>query len=85
MAEHELSANEVEERIKAAFAPYDTKVDISDSGMRLDFFVYDDEGQQIHESHTKKADNEYQRPSTLEAILRHNRSVLELKGYKFTN
>ncbi len=85
MAEHELSADEVVERIKAAFAPYDTKVDISDSGMRLDFFVYDDEGQQIYESHTTKADNVYQRPSTLEAILRHNRSVLKLKGYKFTN
>ncbi len=85
MAEHELSADEVVERIKAAFAPYRTEVYISDSGMRLEFFVYDDEGQQIHESHTKKADNEYQRPSTLEAILRDNRSVLELKGYKFTD
>ncbi len=85
MAEHELSADEVVERIKAAFAPYRTEVDISDSGMRLDFFVYDDEGQQIHESHTKKADNEYQRPSTLEAILRDNSSALELKGYKFTD
>ncbi len=85
MAEHELSANEVEERIKATFAPYDTKDDISASGMRLDFFVYNEEEQQILESHTKKADNEYQRPSTLEAILRDNRSVLELKGYKFTN
>ncbi len=85
MAEHELSADEVVERIKAAFAPYRTEVHISDSGMRLDFFVCDDEGQQIHYSHTTKADNDYQRPSTLEAILRDNRSVLELKGYKFTN
>ncbi len=85
MAEHELSADEVVERIKAAFAPYRTEVDISDLGMKLKYVVYDDEGQQIHESHTKKADNEYQRPSTLEAILRDNRSVLELKGYKFTD
>ncbi len=85
MAEHELSADDVVERIKAAFSPYDTKVDISDSRMRLDFFVCDDEGQQIHESHTTKADNEYQRPSILEAILRDNRSVLEQKGYTFSN
>ncbi len=85
MAEHEISAGEVVERIKTALSPYDTKVDISDSGMRLDFFVYDDEGQQIHESHTTKADNEYQRPSILEAILRDDRAVLELQGYKFTD
>ncbi len=85
MAEHELSADEVVERIKAAFAPYRTEVDISDSGMRLKFVVYDDEQQRSQEVNTTKADNEYQRPSTLEAILRDNRSVLELKGYKFTN
>ncbi len=85
MAEHELSADEVVERIKAAFAPYRTEIDISDLGMKLDFFVYNEEEQQILESHTKKADNEYQRPSTLEAILRHTRSELELQGYKFTD
>ncbi len=85
MAEHEVSADEVVERTKATFAPYDTKVDISDAGMNLDFFVYDDEHRQILESHTTKADNEYQRPSILEAILRDNRGVLELKGYKFAD
>ena len=85
MAEHELSADEVVERIKAAFAPYRTEVDIYDLGMKLNFFVYNDEEQQILKSHTTKADNEYQRPSILEAILRDNRAVLELQGYKFTD
>ena len=85
MAEHELSADEVVERIKAAFAPYRTEVDISDLGMKLKFVVYDDEQQRSQEVNTTKADNEYQRPSILEAILRNNRSVLELKGYKFTD
>ncbi len=85
MAEHELSADEVVERIKAAFAPYRTEVYISDAGMNLDFFVYDDEHRQILESHTTKADNEYQRPSILEAMLRDDRDVLELQGYKFTD
>ena len=85
MAEHELSADEVVERIKAAFAPYRTEVDISDYGMKLKFVVYDDEQQRSQEVNTTKADNEYQRPSILEAILRDNREVLELKGYKFAD
>ena len=85
MAEHELSADEVVERIKAAFVPYRTEVDISDYGMKLKFVVYDDEQQRSQEVNTTKADNEYQRPSILEAILRDNRNVLELQGYKFTN
>ncbi len=85
MAEHELSADEVVERIKAAFAPYRTEADISDLGMKLKFLVYDDEQQRSQEFNTTKADNEYQRPSILEAILRNNREVLELQGYKFTD
>ena len=85
MAEHELSAYEVVERIKAAFAPYRTEFDISDLGMRLEFVVYDDEHRQILESHATKADTEFHRPSILEEILRDNREVLEMKGYKFTN
>ncbi len=85
MAEHELSADEVVERIKAAFAPNRTEVDISDYGMKLKFIVYDDEQQRSQEVNTTKADNEYQRPSILEAILRNNREVLELQGYKFTD
>ncbi len=85
MAEHELSADEVVERIKAAFAPYHTEVEISDLGMKLKFVVYDDEQQRSQEVNTTKADNEYQRPSILEAILRDNREVLELQGYKFTD
>ncbi len=85
MAEHELSADEVVERIKAAFAPYRTEVDISDLGMKLKFVVYDDEQQRSQEVNTTKADNEYQRPSILEAILRDSRAVLELQGYKFTD
>ncbi len=85
MAEHEISADEVVEKIKAAFAPYRTEVNISDSGMKLKFLVYDDEKQRSQEFNTTKADNEYQRPSILEAILRNNREVLELQGYKFTD
>ena len=85
MAEHELSADEVVERIKATFAPYRTEVDSSDLGMKLKFLVYDDEQQRSQEFNTTKADNEYQRPSILEAILRDNRDVLELQGYKFTD
>ncbi len=85
MAEHELSANEVVERIKAFFAPYRTEVDISDLGMKLEYVVYDDEQLRSQEFQTTKADNEYQRPSILEAILRDNREVLDLQGYKFTD
>ena len=85
MAEHELSADEVVERIKAAFAPYRTEVDISDLGLKLNFLVYDDEQQRSQEFNITKADNEYQRPSILEAILRDNRAVLELQGYTFTD
>ncbi len=85
MAEHELSADEVVERIKATFAPYRTEVHISDLGMKLDFIVYDDEQQRSQEFNTTKADNEYQRPSILEAIVRDNRDVLEQQGYKFTD
>ena len=85
MAEQQLRDSEIEERIQATFAPYDTEVDISDLGMRLEFVVYDDEHRQILESHATKADTEFHRPSILEEILRDNREMLEQKGYRFTD
>ncbi len=84
MAEQDLSTDEVVDRIKAAFAPYRTEVDISDVGMKLEYVVYDEEQQRILTSGTTKVDTEYKRPSILEEALRDDRALLERKGYKFT-
>ncbi len=85
MAEQDLSTDEVVERIKAAFAPNRTEVDISDVGMKLKYVVYDDEQQLVQEFHTTKAHTEYKRRSLLEETLQDDRALLERMGYKFAD
>ena len=85
MAEQDLSTDEVVERIKAAFAPNRTEVDISDVGMKLIYVVNDDEQQLVQEFHTTKVHTDYRRPSMLEEMLREDCALLERMGYKFTD
>ncbi len=85
MAEQDLTTDEVVERIKAAFAPNRTEVDISDVGMKLKYVVYDDEQQLVQEFHTTKVHTEYKRRSLLEETLQDDRALLERMGYKFAD